>query len=364
LRTIASGITQKKIIMLKFFIAITLASSFALVGAQSAVAAGVPNALLYVTNSPSSIKSLRAHVNSMDIIAPQTYAATEDGRLLGSPSAEMLKLARDAGARVMPLVVNQKFSQALMHGLLLDEQAQKALIANLITEAKKHGYIGYQYDFEHMQASDRDLYSKFVAKSAPYFHGAGLQLSVAMAPLHTDDQTKYGVGSWQNWTGAFDYAAIGAAADFVSVMAYDDSRSAGPVASVPWVEEVIAYTLARIPAEKVSLGIPFYAWIWSAKTGERVDIRGYPAIADVLTSKQVVKKSWSPELGVPSVTYKKGGKTYVAWYEDQKSFLVKMDLVSEHQLFGFSAWALGLEDPNVWDSMVAMRAPRYGLAMR
>lgn len=334
-------------------------------GAQVAPSGkGVPNALLYVTNSTSSIVSLRKHVNAMDIIAPQTYAATKDGRLLGKPSEEMLKLARDAGARVMPLVVNQNFSQDGMSAFLRDSRAQSMLIAALITEARLRGYIGYQYDFEHMRAEDRDLYSKFVADSVPYFHGAGLQLSVALAPRHSDNSADYGEGSWEHWTGAFDYVAIGAAADFVSVMAYDDSRSVGPVAAMPWVEEVLDYTLARIPAHKVSLGVPFYAWIWSHSTGKRVDIRGYPAIADLLKTKQVVKKSWSSELGVPSVTYKKGGRTYTAWYENQQSFEQKLSLVSEHKLFGFSAWALGLEDPNVWNTVVTMRAPQYGLAMR
>ena len=328
------------------------------------VSHAAPLALLYVTNTSSALASLKAHINSMDIIAPQTYAATTDGRLLGSPSTEVLTLARDAGARVMPLVVNQNFSQTGVDTFLKNDQAQNMLIAALITEAKAQGYIGYQYDFEHMPAEDRDLYSKFVAKSVPYFHGAGLQLSIAVAPQHSINPADYGAGSWENWTGAFDYAALGQTADFISVMAYDDSQSQGPVASMPWVQQVLSYTLARVPANKVSLGIPFYAWVWNNKTGQRVDIRTYGAVAKVLGTKQVVKQGWSPTLGVDYVTYKKGRATYTAWYEDQKSFDTKLALVSENNLFGFSAWALGQEDPKVWSSVVAMRAPSYGLAMR
>ena len=356
---------------LKFFVAVlSVGCVFAVFAsgkpAQAAMitTSSVPNTLLYVTNSASSLASLKKHINSMDIIAPQIYAATRDGRLLGSPSTTVLKLARDAGARVMPLVVNQDFSQAGMDTFLKDPIAQNALIAALITEAQARGYIGFQYDFEHMPAEDRVLYSAFVAKSVPYFHGAGLQLSVAVAPQHSANSADYGDGSWENWTGAFDYAALGASADFVSVMAYDDSQSAGPAASLPWVQQVLTYTLSQIPARKVSLGIPFYAWVWNDKTGERTDIRGYPAIADVLKSKQVVKVQFSSLLGVPEVTYKKAGNTYTAWYEDQRSFEQKLALVSDNNLFGFSAWALGLEDPSVWDTVVAMRAPEYGLAMR
>lgn len=334
-------------------------------GIQFSVVHADTNALLYVPNSKSALVSLREHVNAMDIIAPQIYAATPSGKLLGKPSSEMLKLARDAGARVMPLVVNQNFSQSGMHTFLENSEAQNSLIAALITEAKTQGYIGYQYDFEHMISGDRDLYSQFVARSVPYFHGAGLQISVALAPQHSPNPAEYGVLSWENWTGAFDYTALGAAADFVSIMAYDDSKSVGPVASVPWVEQVIAYTLARIPANKVSLGIPFYAWIWNNKTGERIDIRGYPAIAQLLDSKkQVIKKQWSPELGVMNVVYTKGGQNYTAWYENQKSFQQKLALISNNKLFGFSAWALGLEDPKIWDDVLALRAVRSGLAMQ
>jgi spore germination protein YaaH len=321
--------------------------------------------LLYVTDSPRALASLRAHASSMDIVSPQTYAATPSGRLIGTPNEEILKLSRDVGARVMPLVVNQNFSQTGMHKFLGNTTAQSALIAALISEAKTKGYIGYQYDFEHMQAEDRDLYSAFVARSVPYFHGAGLQLSVAMAPQHSANPAAYGAGSWENWTGAFDYAAIGAAADFVSVMAYDDSLSLGPVASVPWVNLIIAYTLERIPANKVSLGVPFYAWVWDNKTGKRVDIRGYPSIAAVLTSnKQLIRNQWSSDLGVMKLVYKKGGKTYTAWYEDQQSFREKLSLVSGNKLFGFSAWALGLEDPRIWSDVAALNAMDAGLAMQ
>lgn len=321
-----------------------------------------PRSLLYVTNAKSALVSLRAHVGSMDIVAPQTYASTPAGKLLGTPNQEILKLARDSGAQVMPLVVNQDFSQNGMHSFLVSDAAQTRLIVALIKEAKDNGYIGYQYDFEHMFVTDKDLYSTFVAKSAPFFHLAGLQLSVAVAPRHSDIAAEYGAGSWNNWTGAFDYRSIGYYADFISVMAYDDSKSVGPAASLPWVEDVLAYTLERVPAEKVSLGVPFYAWVKNTKSGALDHIVGYPAVAQLIESGSYKQKGWSTTLGVPYVIYTKQGKTLAAWYEDQKSFEQKLSLVTENNLHGFSAWALGLEDPKIWDTLVVMRAPKSGLA--
>ena len=350
------------LLLASFFLALAVPRAPA---AAQDVAHGFPHALLYVTNSRSSLDSLRAHINAMDIIAPQTYAATSTGKLLGTPRAEVLTLAQDAGAQVMPLVVNQNFCQKCVHTFLKNDTAQNKLLTSLIAEAKKRGYIGFQYDFEHMSASDKDLYSAFVAKSAPILHGAGLQFSVAVAPKHSDLAADYGKGSWENWTGAFDYQAIGASADFISVMAYDDSKSVGPAAALPWVESVMNYALARVPSDKISLGVAFYAWIRNNKTGKIDHIVGYPSVAALFNSNTpITAAGWSDELGSSYVSYKKGSKSLTAWYEDQKSFQQKLALVTNNHLRGFSAWALGQEDPMDWTHITALTAGGAGLAVR
>ena len=127
---------------------------------------------------------------------------------------------------------------------------------------------------------------------------------------------------------------------------------------------MLTYTLDRIPADKVSLGIPFYFWSWQYSTGKRSHIGGFPKVDTLLQSKGYLKKGWNEELGVSWVTYYKGGRKLTAWYEDKKSFQTKVDLVREYKLRGFSAWALGLEDPKIWDVVLAMRAPRAGIASR
>lgn len=350
----------------RIFLAVLLCIGMYAVGSNRVHAdtngVGAPSALLYVTATKSGIDSLRKHATAMDIIAPQTYAATKTGKLLGVPSQTILKIASDAGAKMMPLVVNQYFSQKDVHEFLQDDAAQSRLIIDLIAEAKTRGYIGFQYDFEHMMASDRDLYSAFVAKSAPYFHTAGLQLSVALAPRHSDAIADYGDGSYDNWTGAFDYVSLGKSVDFVSVMAYDDSRSVGPTAALPWVKQVVDYTLARIPAQKVSLGVAFYTWVDRVKTGKLDHIVTYGSVAKLLASGKYETKGWSEDLGVSYMTYIKNNKRYIAWYEDKRSFQTKLALVSDKNLRGFSAWALGQEDEGVWGDIVAMRARGDGLA--
>lgn len=300
-----------------------------------------------------------------DIVAPQTYTVGSSGKLYGKPKQAILDSASRVDAQIMPLVSNMNFSQTVIDNFLRNTKAQDTLIASLISEAQTNHYIGYQYDFEHIPSYDRDLYSAFVAKSYPALHGASLKLSIALAPLHSDNPSDYGVGSWQNWTGAFDYSALGQDSDFVSIMAYDDSKSLGPTASIPWITQVANYTLAHIPASKVSFGIPTYAWI-DNKNGKRVKVVGYPAIASVLNSGKYIDKGWSNDLGVSWVKYRsrKNGQILTAWYEDAQSFSQKINLIKNNNMSGYSVWALGLEDPNMWNVVATINSNNGQIALR
>ncbi len=328
------------------------------------IAKKAPQALLYVMATRKGLESLRKNINSIDVVAPQTYTVNQYGKLFGKPKQEILDIARMANVPVMPLVSNVSFNQKTINSFLRNQESQAKLLASLVAEAKDKKYIGYQYDFEHIPSYDRDLYSDFIRKSAPVFHLSGLKLSVAVAPLHSDNPNDYGDGSWQNWTGAFDYSEIGKAADFVSIMAYDDSKSKGPTASLPWANEVAAYSLTHIPAEKISFGIAFYAWVRNPKTNKRESIVTYPALASFIDGNYL-DKGWSEELGVPWVKYRtSGGKKRIAWYEDSRSFDKKIALIQRTKMMGFSAWAIGQEDPAVWDRVVAMRDGTSYVAMR
>ena len=52
----------------------------------------------------------------------------------------------------------------------------------MIRECKLHGYTGFQFDFENIDWTDRDLLTAVVKTSAEALHTAGLQLSIATVP--------------------------------------------------------------------------------------------------------------------------------------------------------------------------------------
>ena len=54
-------------------------------------------------------------------------------------------------------------------------------------------------------------------------------------------------------------------------------------------------------------------------------------------------------LGVSWLSYAYGSERYLIWFEDKKSFELKLNIVKNNNFMGFSAWVLGDEDPAIWD---------------
>ena len=307
-----------------------------------------PVKLFYYVDNDNAYRSLKANAKGIDILAPQSYNVDELGILKGKIPDRVTEVAKKYKIKLMPLVVNKQFSQDKIHSVLTNDLAQNAAILNMIAEAKIHGYIGWQFDFEHISSVDKELYASFVERAGKEFHTSGLQFSVAVAAIDDKSETEYPELSWLNWSGAFDYARIGAAADFVSIMTYDQPFSPGPTATLPWMENIMRYATTQIPASKISLGIPAYAWHWYDGTNEFVGTGGYKKIGVRLKEKRYTEIGYSEELGTPWMRYEKDDVLYKTWYENSKSFVTKTALVKKYKLHGYSMWVLGLEDPKIW----------------
>jgi len=302
--------------------------------------------VFYYQEGKNARASFVANINSIDIFAPQTYSFNSTGKLVGSVKADLLILAKENNIKVMPLVTNGAFSQASFKNILDNPKNQDIYIALLIGEAKKYGYWGWQLDFEQMDLSYRDKFSVFVKKFGDRMKKEGLISSVAVIAQVSEKPEDYPKNLWYRIIGVYDYKSLAESTDFISLMSYDDPESKGPVARYSWMEKVVAHSLTLIPAEKLSLGIPLYYWKWDDATGKLVGIGGYSGIKTVF-EKYGVQKGYSEKEKVPYLKYIVGGKKYTLWYEDGRSVSEKINLITKNNLHGFSAWALGLEGPDV-----------------
>lgn len=302
--------------------------------------------VFYYREGSNARESLFTYPESIDILAPQSYAFDENGDLKGSISKEVLDFANEKMIKVMPLVTNGSFGQKSLVALLNDTKQQKKAIKQMISEAKKNNFIGWQIDFEQMNVEYKDKFSEFVESMGRDFHKKGLILSVAVIAKISDVPTDYKNTLWVDLIGVYDYKRISDASDFVSIMSYDAPDSKGAIAPYPWLLKVLDYTIQFIPKNKISLGIPLYYWKWDDVRGKITGIGGFEGL-------KIALSTYNPTLGysdtdkAPYLKYVRNKKANTIWYENEVSIKSKIDLISKYELHGFSAWALGLELPAV-----------------
>jgi len=301
--------------------------------------------LFYYFENTYGVESFEDNHKSIDIVAPQIYEIDDSLRVSSAKTKTILKAAKKKKAAVMPLLVNKGFDKVLMSTILITPKAQDDIIRFMIREAKKNKYVGWQFDFENINHMDRDLYTAFVKKTYEALKKENLQLSVAVV---VRDKPYDPLSTNQDWSGAYDYGALAKHSDFLTLMSYDEPYSTGPVASLPFVKRTLNYILTEVPAEKISLGIPLYCWKWT--NGVREGSTSYDAARKAYSAApRATRWNYFDSIsGTQFFRYMTGDLQTVTWCDNEKSYELKMDLIKQYGLRGYSAWALGQESDEMW----------------
>lgn len=299
--------------------------------------------LFYFFDNEYGYDSFKGNYRDIDIVAPQIYEVQSNLKVSSMKEKKLVKYAKKKKVSVMPLIVNEHFDKVLMSTILITPKVQDNIIAFMIKEAKKQKYIGWQFDFENINHMDRDLYTAFVKKTYEALKKENLQFSVAVVVRSTDYNPN---DKEQDWSGAYDYAELAKNSDFLTLMTYDEPYSIGPVASMPYVKRVLDYMLTKAPAEKLSLGIPLYCWKW--QNGVRAGSTTYRLAEKAYKNGSNKMKHFDDFYGAEFFRFFTGDVQTVIWCENKKSLEMKMDLIDKHGLRGFSAWALGQDNREMW----------------
>lgn len=310
------------------------------------------------------------------------YFLKKDGLVEGGVKADVLAEAKAKNIKVMPLLANivilkngnEYFDMGIMSDLLGGTSNWQKVSKKLRDEARLYGYYGYQLDLEHININDKEKFLQFVEYLKSELAKDNLKLSAAIVSKVSDNPEDYTRFYWNEWAGAYDYERLGKTLDFVSVMAYDQPRSPGPVATLDWSKRVMQYTLAKVPKEKVSFGIPTYSWAYRSNDLKNkkshfkmVDYGLVQKWLDQYEKQKLIKLSaegykkafnsyWTTGVGTSAVyggqtwvSYNYNGKNYTIWAENAESFKQKLDQIKTSGVRGYSAWVLGDEDPKVWE---------------
>jgi spore germination protein YaaH len=327
--------------------------------------------LWYLKNEPRSMGSFEKNISKIDIAGPQTYYLLKGGEVRSVFPDKIIKLKdeKNKNLKVMPLLANisftvtgkEYFDQKTVKNLLDEKTYWQKVSDYMRKEAKRNNFYGWQMDLENIPISHKDKFSEYIKFLRSEFDKDDLKLSIAVVSKISDNPKDYEKSYWQNWAGAYDWKVLAENTEFLSVMAYDEPNSPGPVATIQWSKKVLDYALKTIPKEKISFGIPVYSWAYRSEDlknkKKHFSMVDFPFVyKKVFDSKKEDKGNMTTGQGMSKfygnvswVSYSVKGKNYTIWYEDEKSFKEKYFLIQNSGVRGFSVWVLGDEDPKIWE---------------
>ena len=306
---------------------------------------------MYYVNTDEGRASLLAHLRQIDVLSPGWYDANADGSITGYARRDVIDAAHAGAVAIIPLVVNKDVDPDVAHAILADPARRAALAANLVNEAKTYGYAGFQLDFEQIRWTDRDLLTALTQDCASAFHAAGLNLSIAVIPRLPGDAGASGtlLDYFRQWSGAYDFAALAKAADFLSFMTYDEHNGVTPpgaVSGTPWIRQALEFSLQGVPPEKATLGLPTYYHDWTGVG--RLTSSSYDD-AMILAQRYGATPAFDAVEEEMHFGYDVYGVHHELWIQSTDTLRRKLPLMYEYGLKGISVWRLGFEDPSFWN---------------
>ena len=316
-------------------------------------------ALWYSVDNEPSVQSFLANAHRISIVAPQSFSMDSTGIIWGRVDPRVVAKAREARVKLIPLIVNPGFDQAIFHRVLTTPDARRRAVRNIAALCRDNRFDGIQFDFENISITDRDAFTAFSREVSDSLRRIPCSLSAAVVPRSSEypGPTSYHKWIFDNWRGAYDYKALADVMDFLSLMTYSQHTRRtppGPVAGYPWMEESVKYLLRLgIPPGKISLGLPAYSQHWfpiyDAQGGARSSGIGLAwTAATGMLAKNGAQVAWDPKQKESYAFWENDGIYEWLFLEDARAFEARLTLARQYRLRGYSVWVLGQEDPKVW----------------
>ena len=296
-----------------------------------------------VAKANENLEQLVETAKEMNVISPTWYRLIDtEGNISSLANESYVQRAHDLGLQVWALIDN--FDQNVStYELMVSSETRAVLIDNMMAEAAKYGFDGWNIDFETLESKTGPHYIQFIKELSVRCRQEGIVLSV----------DNYVPASYNEF---YDLEAQGKVVDYVIIMAYDEhysgSETAGSVASLGFLKKAVNDTLKKMPKERIVMAIPFYTRLWAEQEADGTVKLSSEALTmngakDVL-SRNKVTAQYDEASGQNYAEYKKNGITYKIWMEDMDSLHERLKVIAGADVAGMAAWRLGFETEQVW----------------
>ncbi|MBP2002490.1 spore germination protein YaaH [Paenibacillus shirakamiensis] len=287
----------------------------------------------------------------VNVVSPTWFQLKDgEGNVQSKADLEYVTWAHKQGMQVWGLYSNG-FNPDWTTTALSSFEHRLHSITQLIQQAKLYKLDGLNLDFENVYTKDKDNVTQFVRELMPMAKAEGLIISMDVTPKSNSEM----------WSKFLDRGPLGQSLDYMIVMAYDEhwaaSPIAGSVASLPWVKTVTERILTQdhVPADKLILGIPLYARIWSETTKDGKTNMSSKAVGMNKTQEIIKKYALHPTIdhqsGQNYVEYTEDGALKKIWLEDALSLKSRVALAKDLKLAGVASWTRALASTEAWDAL-------------
>jgi spore germination protein len=298
-----------------------------------------------LSSAPDSLRDLRAHARSIDVLYPTYFdCAVPGGRVIGGEDAAVTAYARAQDIVLMPRFNCQ--DGATVHAILTRPALRAATLARLLAIARQDAYGGLSLDLENDGSQDRQALTSFATALAGRLHAIHRKLSVVVDGVSVDDPARS--------TGFYDDRALAAVADSVFVLAWGahwEGSAPGPIAPLGAASETAAY-LASLPnASRFVLGAPMYGLDWPDDGGKAHPAQAlqYSGIVALAHARHALIQSDPASHELTFQYADDAGVQHQVWSMDGAAVAAILRIARERGLAA-GVWRLGEEDQTLWSS--------------
>ncbi len=284
----------------------------------------------------------------IDILSPTWFRlkVNDGGNVTNSGDKGYTDKAHASGYMVWATITNNmsasgstKFTTAMFNDSAIENRA----IAQYILYSLIYDVDGINIDFEDVVDDDRDGLTAFTKKMRSYTERQGLCLSIdTLVPA--------------SWTVEYDRKALSKYVDYLAVMTYDEhysgSKTAGSIASLPWVEKAVKGCLDEgVPESKLLMGIPLYTRIWIVDESGNIVSKSSATMATAQNSIKInnATVTYLDSAGQNYAEYTTDKGTAKIWLEDSTSIQNRLNLINEYGLAGSACWQYSQGTSDIWN---------------
>jgi cellulose synthase/poly-beta-1,6-N-acetylglucosamine synthase-like glycosyltransferase/peptidoglycan/xylan/chitin deacetylase (PgdA/CDA1 family)/spore germination protein YaaH len=302
-----------------------------------------------------ALASFKAHAADLTHVYPTWLSLGADGGSLVTTSwksadtrdktRDLETAARANGVRIVPLLQNAEHGAFDLQRVkrMLDDPAKSAVVINaLLTFVTANHYQGVQLDFENLDGATGVKLARWLGALARTFHAHGLEVSIALED-DLDDRAIH---------------ALGTAADYALVMAYDetgaDSPTPGPIASVGYIETTLRRFATLLPPHKLVDGVAVYGRDWDVPDKQSLNLGSDEAFgyAAKFRPNEAPKNVIDFDAAAMEPTFQyidpQTNHLHEVWFQDAVTARNSLTLARGYGFRGGAIWSLGQEDASVW----------------